>query len=51
MTYWKNFMDGTIIEKLEPLIKLQSNSSIIKNMEIIKEKPDFWFNFISVYFY
>ena len=44
----KNFFNGNLIEMLKPLIKQKSNESVLKMMDIIKDKPESWFEFLSV---
>ncbi len=44
----KNFFNGNLIEMIKPLIKQKSNEGVMKMMDIIKEKPESWFEFLSV---
>ena len=44
----KNFFNGNLIEMIKPLIKQKSNESVLKMMDIIKDKPESWFEFLSV---
>lgn len=44
----KNLFNGNLMEIIKPMIKQKSNESVMKMMDIIKDKPDSWFEFLAV---
>ena len=45
---FKNMFDNNVIELIKPSIKEKSNEKVLKFIEIIKERPEYWFEFISI---
>lgn len=44
----KNLFNGNLMEIIKPMIKQKSNESVMKMMDIIKDKPESWFEFLAV---
>ena len=44
----KNMVNNNVIEMIKPSIKQKSNENVLKFMDVIKERPESWFEFISI---
>ena len=44
----KNMFDNNVIELIKPSIKEKSNENVLKFIEVIKERPENWFEFTSI---
>ena len=44
----KNLVNNNLIEIINPSIKQKSNENVLKFMDVIKERPESWFEFISI---
>lgn len=41
-------MSINLIEKLKPCVKTKSNETIYRTIDIIGDKPEYWFDMLSV---
>ena len=44
----KNLVNNNVIEIIKPSIKQKSNENVLKFIDVIKERPESWFEFISI---
>ena len=45
---FQNILNNNVIELIKPSIKEKSNENVLKFIEVIKERPENWFEFTSI---
>ena len=44
----KNIVNNNVLEIIKPSIKQKSNENVLKFIDVIKDRPENWFEFISI---
>ena len=44
----KNLVNNNVLEMIKPSIKQKSNENVLKFIDVIKDRPENWFEFISI---